>query len=238
MEFALPIRLFWGIDRASARRCAPSLSRAAEWRACSPLPSPPFIHSYSIIVKKRACIPCSPHWACYSATWSFKVKQRPNGATLYWAIYVAVATAAVYTHYFAFFLLLALAIAYFTDQLFVLPRIRAVLPGAKTHADIPVDGDTVDGDTEEDADLPSTLSRRPILGFLIANLIVLLLYIPWITTLVNRFSVDSSYWAGQLKIEEAIRHVAISFISGETVLEREAIHLFTTLWPADTYSLR
>ena len=125
---------------------------------------------------------------------------------LYWAIYVAVASAAVYTHYFAFFLLLALATAYFTDQLFILPRTRA----------LPADAD---------ADLPSTLSRRPLLGFVIANLIVLLLYLPWITALVTRFSVDSSYWQGQLKIEEAVRHVAISFTSGETVLEEQATRL-------------
>ena len=45
--------------------------------------------------------------------------------TLHWLAYVLVATAAVYTHYFAFFLLLALALAYLVDQLFVLPRIKA-----------------------------------------------------------------------------------------------------------------
>jgi hypothetical protein len=130
---------------------------------------------------------------------------------LYWALYVIVATAAVYTHYFAFFLLLALAIAYFSDQLFLLPRLRS--------SPVPPDAD---------ADLPSTLARRPILGFLIANVVVLLLYVPWITVLATRFSVDSSYWEGQLKLEEAIRHVAISFTSGETVLEQEATRL---LWP-------
>lgn len=125
---------------------------------------------------------------------------------LYWSIYVAVATAAVYTHYFAFFLLLALAVAYFTDQLFLLPRLRAVPPDA-------------------DADLPSTLARRPIIGFVIANLVVLLLYIPWITVLFTRLTVDTSYWQGQLKLVEALRHVAISFTSGETVLEKEATRL-------------
>lgn len=127
---------------------------------------------------------------------------------LYWTLYVLVATAAVYTHYFAFFLLLALAIAYLTDQLFLLPRIRT--------SSIPVD---------EEADLPSTLSRRPILDFVIANLVVLLLYVPWITALLTRFSLDSSYWEGEFKLQEAIRHIAISFISGETVLEREAVNL-------------
>lgn len=127
---------------------------------------------------------------------------------LYWTLYVLIATAAVYTHYFAFFLLLALAIAYFSDQLLILPRIRAAAISFET-----------------DADLPFTLSRRPILGFVIANLVVLLLYIPWLTPLLTRLSVDSSYWEGQFKLQDALRHVAISFISGETVVEREAVRL-------------
>lgn len=126
--------------------------------------------------------------------------------SVYWGIYIAVATAAVYTHYFAFFLLFALATAYLTDQLFVLPRIR----------EIPLD---------TEADLPSTLSRRPLLGFILANIAVLLLYIPWITVLITRLSVDTSYWEGEFKLAEAIRHVAISFTSGETVLESEATGL-------------
>ncbi len=40
---------------------------------------------------------------------------------LHWATYVAVATAAIYTHYFAFFLLFALSVAFFIDQLILLP---------------------------------------------------------------------------------------------------------------------
>jgi mannosyltransferase len=129
--------------------------------------------------------------------------KRP---ALYWAVYVVIATAAVYTHYFAFFLLFALGTAYLCDQIFVLPRQRAIPPDA-------------------DADLAATIPHRPILGFVIANLVVLIFYIPWITTLITRLNVDSSYWQGQLKLEEAIRHVAISFTTGETVLEHEATRL-------------
>ncbi|HXF63271.1 MAG TPA: glycosyltransferase family 39 protein, partial [Caldilineaceae bacterium] len=125
---------------------------------------------------------------------------------LHWSAYVVVATAAAYTHYFAFFLLVALAAAYITDQLFVLPRMKAAAAPA-------------------DADLPSTIMRRPILGFVLANLAVLLLYLPWFTALINRLAVDASYWEGELKLMEAVRHVAISFTSGETVLEEEATRL-------------
>ena len=40
----------------------------------------------------------------------------PDQRQWYWGAYVLVATAAVYTHYFAFFLLLALAMAFLIDH--------------------------------------------------------------------------------------------------------------------------
>ncbi len=125
---------------------------------------------------------------------------------LHWSAYVLVATAAIYTHYFAFFLLVALAVAYLADQFFLLPRSQA----AEAHPD---------------ADLPSTIMRRPIAGFLLANLAVLLLYTPWFAALLTRLAVDASYWEGEFKLGEALRHLAISFTSGETVLEQEATRL-------------
>jgi 4-amino-4-deoxy-L-arabinose transferase-like glycosyltransferase len=125
--------------------------------------------------------------------------------TLHWTAYVVVATAAVYTHYFAFFLLIALATAYLIDQLFVLPRLKSAAAPAGA-----------------DADLPSTVRRRPLLGFALANVAVLLAYLPWFAALLNRLSMDASYWEGEFKLVEALRHVAISFTSGETVLEERA----------------
>jgi 4-amino-4-deoxy-L-arabinose transferase-like glycosyltransferase len=129
---------------------------------------------------------------------------------LHWLAYVFIATAAIYTHYFAFFLLLALALAYLVDQLFVLPRVKA-------RAAL----------TDDDADLPYAVRREPLLGFVVANSVVLLLYLPWIAALANRLSMDASYWQGQFKVWEALRHAAISLTSGETVLEAEATQL---LW--------
>ena len=129
---------------------------------------------------------------------------------LHWLAYVLVATAAVYTHYFAFFLLLALALAYLVDQLFVLPRLKARLS-------LP----------DSDADLPSTLRREPLMGFVLANLAVLLLYLPWVVTVVSHLTMDASYWTGEFKVWEALRHVAISLTSGETVLEAQATQLLS-----------
>ncbi len=56
---------------------------------------------------------------------------------------------------------------------------------------------------------------------------IALLYIPWLPSMLNRYRVDRSYWQGALKLNEALRHVAISFTAGapETMLERDAVRL-------------
>ncbi|MDQ3249241.1 MAG: glycosyltransferase family 39 protein, partial [Chloroflexota bacterium] len=131
--------------------------------------------------------------------------------------YILIATATIYTHYFAFFLLLALAIAFFLDQ-FRQPLRTTRVP-----------------------------SGRVLRTFLLANLIVLFLYIPWFTTLFNRLAVDASYWQGRLKWWEALRSVAVSFTGGETVRETQAVWLLLPfagvtlfalfeLWPEDQRS--
>ncbi|MBW7886531.1 MAG: glycosyltransferase family 39 protein, partial [Caldilineaceae bacterium] len=114
----------------------------------------------------------------------------------FWVAYVGVAVAAIYTHYFAFFLLLALGLAYGID--WALAR-RAY--GADGGA------------------------RQRLLAFLGAETAVLLLYVPWLSALYTRLQIDRSYWAGTLKVREALLDVAIGFTSGETVLERWAVWL-------------
>ncbi|MCB9143247.1 MAG: glycosyltransferase family 39 protein [Anaerolineales bacterium] len=57
------------------------------------------------------------------------------------------------------------------------------------------------------------------------TLVVGLAYLPWLPNALRRFGVDSSYWQGTLKLNEALRHIAISFTTGETVLEGQAIPL-------------
>jgi len=108
-------------------------------------------------------------------------------------VYVLVATAAVYTHYFAFFLLLALGIAYIIDQ-FVWQR------------------------RDQDAN-----PWRSIGWFALANVILLLLYLPWLGAMLNRFSVDNSYWQGRLKVPEALRTLFVSFVVGESVAQEMAV---------------
>ena len=58
----------------------------------------------------------------------------------------------------------------------------------------------------------------------LAMVAVMLLYLPWLPAMQNRYLVDRSYWAGALKLDEALRHLAISFVAGapETALEGSA----------------
>ena len=68
---------------------------------------------------------------------------------------------------------------------------------------------------------------RMLAVFAVCSLSIALLYLPWLPAMLNRYAVDRSYWQGALKINEALRHVAISFTTGapETMLERDAVRL-------------
>ena len=48
---------------------------------------------------------------------------------------------------------------------------------------------------------------------------------PWLPAMLTRYRVDASYWQGALKLNEALRHVAISWTTGapETMLEADAV---------------
>lgn len=193
----LLVPLLWAVTIALTRRRVAGLLAAA-LAACHPL-----LLYYSQEARMYAMLTALGVLLGYLIIHGESAIRRRG---LHWTAYTLVATAAVYTHYFAFFLLVALACAYLADQFFLLRRSQA----AAAHAD---------------ADLPSTLMRRPITGFLLANLAVLLLYLPWFSALITRLAVDASYWEGDLKLGEALRHLAISFTSGETVLEQQATRL-------------
>lgn len=113
--------------------------------------------------------------------------RAPRARRGWWLALVLAALAALYTHYFAAFLLVALALFFLASVV----RRRAWL--------------LVEG-----------------IG---ATVLVTLGYLPWLPNLLRRFGEDASYWRGALKLDEALRHTAISFAVGETMLEQPA-----TLW--------
>ena len=114
-----------------------------------------------------------------------------------WVAYLLTAAAAVYTHYFAFFLLLGLGVAYLVDC-FVTGR-RASQPSPTDNA-----------------------WQRLLLPFLLTNGGVLLLYGSWVATLFNQLDTDASYWQGPFKLWDALGVVALSFVGGESMRAAQA----------------
>ncbi len=59
---------------------------------------------------------------------------------------------------------------------------------------------------------------------LLAGAAVLVGYSPWLPFLLGRLRDDRSYWTGPLKLDEALRHLALNVTAAapETMLEAEA----------------
>ncbi len=121
-----------------------------------------------------------------------KILHPNNASQPVWPfslLYALVATAALYTHYFALFLL----IAHLTYTAFILWQ----------------------------GGWPKTMIRR--IGQIFG--LTVLLFLPWLPTLLSRLGDDPSYWPGSLKLNEAGRKILISFTVGETVLEQTGFWL-------------
>ncbi len=122
--------------------------------------------------------------------------SRGAGEWGWWIAFVLSAAAMLYTHYFGVFLLIAYACCFLAAWSL---RFRS---SASVRARL-----------------------RPIFTFGIATLGIILLYLPWLPAMLNRYRVDASYWQGALKLGEALRHVALSFTvaAPEMMLEGEGV---------------
>ncbi len=123
--------------------------------------------------------------------------SRPSSAK-WWLVFILVSVAALYTHYFAAFLLLAYGVCV------ILACIR--------------------GFARADSRI---LAVQRLLTWCGAVLAIVCLYLPWVPAMLTRYRVDRSYWQGTLKLGEAVRHVAVSFAAGapEMMLEIDATRL-------------
>lgn len=113
---------------------------------------------------------------------------------LTWALYSLANIAAVYTHFYAFFLVAFQAIY----ALWFL-TLRAVKPApcirSGRHAGL----------------LPLSASIFLLLGA----------YLPWLGATVNRFGADVSYWAGELSLRQVILQTFLLFSMGHTATAEE-----------------
>ena len=121
-----------------------------------------------------------------------------HSSVVWWLTFVLASVAALYTHYFAAFLLLAYGVCV----------ILACIPGLIRPES-------------------RSRTARQLVVFGGAALAIVALYLPWLPAMLTRYRVDRSYWQGALKLGEALRHVAVSFTAGapETMLEADAVRL-------------
>lgn len=150
-------------------------------------------------------------------------------------LYILTATAAVYTHYFAFFLLGTLALLFLIRQFLFTTTHSSSLNLSAPHS-CPSNPQTP---------TPSPQQPSTIYPFLLSHLTIGLLYLPWFATLIFQLREDTSYWQGEFKVEEALLNVLISLIGGETVVESvgqwllipltllTGVSILALLWPAD-----
>jgi mannosyltransferase len=107
-----------------------------------------------------------------------------------WAAYTLTNVAAMYTHYFAFFVL-----AFQAGYLFFVWWGRGFRP------------------------------LQLIVGGLASGAAIVLAYLPWLPYLLTRYSADTSYLPGYLKLPEALLDIGLSFVGGESVIEPVGIFL-------------
>jgi mannosyltransferase len=62
-------------------------------------------------------------------------------------------------------------------------------------------------------------------GALISFAAIFVAFLPWVPFMLNRLGEDASYFRGDLKLDEAVRHIFINFAVGESVLEQIAQYI-------------
>ncbi|MCC7162679.1 MAG: glycosyltransferase family 39 protein [Anaerolineae bacterium] len=60
---------------------------------------------------------------------------------------------------------------------------------------------------------------KALRAILVSFAVILVAFLPWVPFMLNRLGEDASYFRGDLKLDEALRHIAINFAVGESVLE-------------------
>lgn len=194
-------------------------SGAGFWVACIAALAPLYLW-YSQEARMYTLITFLGLWSSYallralSADWKSAspkiVSQEPTAGTKMnrwhrWIVFVIANIAAVYTHYFAF-TLIAFQFLYVGWQIAVRNRQPAT-------------------DNRPSAIRHPLLTRLSATYPLLAFLAIFIAFLPWAPFMLNRLGEDASYWHGDLKWGEAIRHIFITFATGESVLEELAQYI-------------
>ena len=68
-------------------------------------------------------------------------------------------------------------------------------------------------------------ARHALRAIVISFAVIFVAFLPWVPFMLNRLGEDASYFRGDLKLDEALRHIAINFAVGESVLESIAQYI-------------
>jgi uncharacterized membrane protein len=124
----------------------------------------------------------------------WRALDGPARATRWWIVFTLANIAAAYTHYFAFvviaFQVLWVLVSGFRFSRFKLKNLK-----------------------------PLNLKLETLKPATLALVAIIVAFLPWMPFVIARFGQDASYWRGALKLDEALRHILISFTMGESVLE-------------------
>lgn len=192
LMYTLGRRLYRGLDGTSGRSSAGVGLMAALLTGGAPL----YVY-YSQEVRMYTQLTALGLVVTYASARAAQLTSAGDRCC-WWGTFTLAGLAAVYTHYFAFFLLLALLVAIALRLSFAVLSRSSVIPHLRSLAE-------------------------PALAFILIGLG----YLPWLPFVLHRYRVDASYWQGQLKLGEALRHIWISFTvsAPQVMLEADAVRL-------------
>ena len=139
---------------------------------------------------------------------------KPLLAIALWSAYTLINIAALYTHYFAFFVL-----AFQAAYVLLLLGVAVLFPSTRTDGIEPPPAES--GADENLVPYPLNL----LLGGLLSAALTVAAYVPWLPHLLTRYGADVSFWPGQLKLGEVLVDIGLFFVGGESVPEPVGILL-------------
>jgi hypothetical protein len=145
---------------------------------------------------------------------------RNRGSPGLWLAFVLTNIAAVYTHYYAFFLVA------FQALFFLLVWAARHRPAIDRRAKSTKPAEA--GSLSQPDDLSS---GGQLLVGIAAFTAIGLAYLPWAGYALNRLVADTSYWEGTLALSTIVRQTLLAFSTGHTVIESQA------QWIAAGYAL-
>lgn len=158
----------------------------------------------------------------------------------WWALYALANVAAVYSHYYAFFVVAAqglYTLGWLVAGWRQSPRPHPPAPspntGGRGEINRRYSAAPPPSNAMKETPFPPNLGGRAGMGgsvaqtlqaalwALLAQLTVLLSYLPWAGFALRRYAVDESYWEGALS-PDFVRKTLLTFATGQTVFEAQA----------------